>query len=104
MKIKRHFTDGLHGISVEKSAGIMSDLGQRSQRLNGTDFIAGGHNRNQRRLAVDVFLKAFFRHETVFIHRQINDFKAAALQIMAGVEHGRMLNHGCNNALLLVLV
>ena len=87
-----HMPNGLHGVGVEQRPVRFGDLAQFGDGLDGADLVVGVHDGNDGRLRPERLFKFLRMHQPELVHRQIGDFKALLFQLLAGVQHGVVLD------------
>ena len=75
---------------MKKGAVIMRIPAKRPDILEGSDLVVRRHNRHQNRIRPRVqFVRQFFRaHPAFTVHRKTGYRKAAAFEVLAGMQDG----------------
>ena len=84
--------EGLHRVGVEDDVRFVGSLRQLANRLDGADLVVGEHDGDQDGVRADGRLEILHAHEAVLVHGQVGHLEALALQRLAGVQHGVVLD------------
>ena len=90
--IDRDLPEGLYGVGVEQDVMFMRDPSDLPDRFDRPDLVVGCHDGNEDRFRRDRFFDRFRIDKTVFVDVEIGDLRAALFEILAGVQHGMMLD------------
>src|SRR5262249_25724518 len=92
------FAEPLHCVGVEEQAVASANCAQLGDRLDRSDFVIGGHNRNQDGVRSNRLFQGINQHQTGSIYRQVGSFKTFLFcQIFDAVKDGVVLDGGCDN-------
>ncbi len=84
----------LHRVGMERHAPLATDAPNLSDWLNRAHLVVGVHHRHQRRLVGDGGRHIGGIHQPRRIHRQIGDAVALTFELLAGIQHGMVLDGG----------
>ncbi|MPN13814.1 hypothetical protein SDC9_161140 [bioreactor metagenome] len=101
LHVQLHLARSLSRIDVEDDALLTAQSANGVQILNHTDLVVHGHHAGEDGVGADRGLEHFDVQQTVFLHVQIADFKALALQFTHGVQHSLVLGLHRNQVLTL---
>ena len=83
---------GLDGIRMEEHARLPGDFADFGHGLYRAVLVVGKHDADEDGIRPDGGLQLVQRNSAVFIHVEIRYLKAMLLQILAGMQHGVMLD------------
>ncbi len=82
---------GLGRVHVEDDALLAAQRADGGDVLDHADFVVHEHHADQDGVGADGGLEHVQVQQAVFLHVQVGDFKALALQLTHGVQHGLVL-------------
>ncbi len=102
--VERGLAAGLGRVHMEEDALAAAQRADGVDVLHHADLVVHGHHRDQDGVGPDGGLQHFKVDEAVGQHIQVGHFKAHALQLTHGVEHGLVLGLDGDEVLALALV
>ena len=102
--IERQLAGSLNGIGVEEHAVALTQGANLLDRLQGANFVIGGHHADQDRPVSECAGHLLDGYPAKGVHRQERERKALALEPAAGIEHRMVLRHGGDEVVALSAV
>ncbi|MNO99907.1 hypothetical protein D3C76_916900 [compost metagenome] len=92
LQIDIHLAGGLGRVDVEQDAARAGQFADRSDIVDGADFVVHVHDRNQDGVITQRSLDLGRSDQAIFGRVQIGHFEAFALELAAGVQHRLVLD------------
>lgn len=89
--VDRDLADRLGGICVKEDFLLPAQRTDFFQWLNNADLVVDCHDGDQGGVGSHSFLQLLHVNETIGLHGQVSDVKAALLEVSAGIEHAFMV-------------
>ena len=90
---KGKFAEPLDGVGVEKDAIFGAKRTNLGHRLDGAQFVVGGHNAHQHRIRPNCPAHGIRRHTAHAVHREEGNLKPVIIRkIFTGMKHSVMFN------------
>ena len=97
--INRQLARGLHRVGVKVNIGLRGDAADLHYRLRHAGFIVGHHDADELGVGAEGALNVGGIDSSRAIHRHECHFHAVALKLMAGIEHGMVLDSRSDNVI-----
>jgi hypothetical protein len=96
--------DRLRGVGMEDDPLLLRELPDGRDVLDRPDLVVGEHHRDQDGLVGDRFADLLHVHETIRLHGHVGHLVALALEPLAHVEPGALLDDGGDDVVALLAI
>src|SRR6266851_2070894 len=92
LHIDGNLAHSLHAVHGEEDAVLLGKFADFRDRVNYANFVVGVHDGDQNRCGLNGRLQLLNVYAPVALDRQIGDFEAVLFEVLAGVQHGLVLD------------